>query len=118
MNLSGYVAILDEQGAFVEVRDLGPKPVAVKPGRAIAIAAPPTPAHVFDGKDWVLPSVPVTAETVRAERDELLRASDWTQLADAPVNSLKWAVYRQDLRDLPLQPGFPASVIWPVPPTD
>jgi hypothetical protein len=44
---------------------------------------------------------------VRDQRNDLLSASDWTQLADAPVDKAAWATYRQALRDLPQQPGFP-----------
>ena len=47
------------------------------------------------------------AAGVRAQRDRLLSASDWTQLADAPVDQAAWATYRQALRDLPEQDGFP-----------
>ena len=56
------------------------------------------------------------AEIVRSERDRLLAASDWTQVADAPVNQAAWAAYRQALRDLPQQDGFPRDVIWPTTP--
>ncbi|MEN3953577.1 tail fiber assembly protein [Iodidimonas sp. SYSU 1G8] len=52
-------------------------------------------------------------EQVRATRNRLLAASDWTQLADAPVSSLAWAVYRQALRDVPQTHEDPAEVIWP-----
>ena len=58
------------------------------------------------------------AESVRAERDRLLAASDWTQIADAPVVSLEWQSYRQALRDVPQQSGFPDSVEWPVAPDE
>ena len=51
-------------------------------------------------------------ELVRQE----LRATDWTQVADAPVNQAAWATYRQALRDVPLQIGFPINVTWPVAP--
>jgi len=54
------------------------------------------------------------ADIVRAERDLLLQQSDWSQLPDVPqAVKDKWAVYRQKLRDLPLQKGFPIQVIWP-----
>lgn len=56
------------------------------------------------------------AALVRAERNQRLAASDWTQLADAPVDDLVWAVYRQALRDVPNQPGFPVTIIWPTQP--
>lgn len=58
-----------------------------------------------------------TAKVVRAERDALLKASDFTQLDDAPVTDKQaWKDYRKALRDVPDQAGFPASVTWPEPP--
>ena len=57
-----------------------------------------------------------TAEQVRAERNQLLAASDWTQVADAPVDQAAWATYRQALRDLTEQVGFPETVNWPIKP--
>ncbi|WP_285906770.1 tail fiber assembly protein [Pseudodesulfovibrio pelocollis] len=59
------------------------------------------------------------AESVRAERDRLLAECDWTQLADVPLDALEiglWADYRQALRDVPGQAGFPGAVEWPVRP--
>ena len=53
---------------------------------------------------------------VRERRDLLLARSDWTQLPDAPVDAAAWATYRQALRDVPQQDGFPASVAWPTQP--
>lgn len=54
---------------------------------------------------------------IRSERNALLSASDWTQVADAPVDKAAWATYRQALRDVTAQAGFPHNVIWPVKPT-
>ena len=54
--------------------------------------------------------------SVRAERDQKLTASDWTQMADSPLASDKkteWATYRQSLRDLPTASGFPHTMTWP-----
>lgn len=56
------------------------------------------------------------ADSVRAERNRKLTASDWTQVEDAPVDKAAWAAYRQGLRDVPLQEGFPWDVTWPVEP--
>ena len=53
------------------------------------------------------------AKSVRDQRTAKLAESDWTQLTDAPINSALWAVYRQALRDVPLQSGFPWEVNWP-----
>jgi hypothetical protein len=59
------------------------------------------------------------ADTIREERDRLLTASDWTQVDDTPLTNAKkieWAQYRQELRDIPQQDGFPFEVLWPVNP--
>lgn len=56
------------------------------------------------------------AAEIRLTRDHLLAESDWTQLADAPVDKAAWAAYRQDLRDVPSQAGFPWDVTWPMEP--
>lgn len=53
------------------------------------------------------------ARLVRNERDRLLANCDWTQVVDAPVDQTAWATYRQALRDLPDQEGFPFEVVYP-----
>lgn len=53
------------------------------------------------------------ADEVRSERNTRLARSDWTQVLDAPVDRSAWAVYRQGLRDVTDQPGFPWNVSWP-----
>jgi hypothetical protein len=53
---------------------------------------------------------------VRGERDAALKETDWTQVADAPVDKDAWATYRQALRDVTAQPGFPWTIEWPVAP--
>ena len=50
-------------------------------------------------------------------RNAKLQGSDWTQVPDAPVDSAAWAVYRQQLRDLPANTTDPRDVTWPVPPS-
>ena len=53
---------------------------------------------------------------IRTQRNKLLSDTDWTQLADSPVNKPLWATYRQALRDITLQTGFPFTVDFPVAP--
>lgn len=56
------------------------------------------------------------AAEVRWQRNRKLTETDWTQIADAPLTQdqrTAWTVYRQALRDVPSQPGFPWSVNWP-----
>lgn len=61
------------------------------------------------------------AETVRNERNRLLRESDWTQLTDSTLDEtglVLWQSYRQALRDVPQQAGFPFIVDWPEKPEE
>jgi len=56
------------------------------------------------------------AKAVRDDRNKRLSDSDWTQVADAPVDKAAWATYRQALRDISSQEGFPWEVQWPTQP--
>lgn len=53
------------------------------------------------------------AKSVRTTRGEKLKETDWTQVADAPVDKAVWATYRQALRDVTAQAGFPWTITWP-----
>ncbi len=55
------------------------------------------------------------ADDVREQRDQLLAASDAMALADRITD--EWRTYRQALRDVPTQTGFPNSVTRPVEPS-
>jgi len=69
-------------------------------------------------QSWTVENLsPEDAErNVRSKRDVLLAQSDWTQVADAPVDQATWATYRQALRDVPSQADFPYNVTWPTEP--
>lgn len=56
------------------------------------------------------------AKNVRADRNQRIADCDWTQLPDAPVDKVVWATYRQALRDISKQAGFPWEVTWPTMP--
>ena len=58
------------------------------------------------------------AAEIRTERDAKLTESDWTQVADAPVDQAAWATYRQALRDIPTHANFPnlTKTDWPTKP--
>lgn len=59
------------------------------------------------------------ARSVRGQRGVELMRTDWTQLPDAPLTTekkLQWAQYRQQLRDVTNQQGFPWQVEWPTKP--
>lgn len=62
------------------------------------------------------PDLEALATSVRQQRNTLLAESDWTQLADSPLDAdgkLAWALYRESLRMIPQQEGFPEAVNWP-----
>jgi hypothetical protein len=68
---------------------------------------------------WVAGENNRLATAVREKRDMLLSESDWMvtkSMESGEPLSFEWAAYRQALRDVPQQSGFPEAVIWPVPP--
>lgn len=65
--------------------------------------------------DFQADLVTATATQVRAKRDALLASSDNMALADRITDA--WRTYRQSLRDLPAQSGFPNSITWPTEPS-
>ena len=56
------------------------------------------------------------AKAVRNDRNTKLAECDWTQLADSTADKAAWATYRQALRDITTQAGFPWTIDWPVAP--
>ena len=56
------------------------------------------------------------ATAARKERDQLLLACDWAVLPDAQTERAAWETYRQALRDVPEQAGFPYAIDWPIRP--
>ena len=72
-------------------------------------------ASLSDWPDFQADSVIASAIQVRTQRDKLLATSDHMALADRITDS--WRTYRQALRDIPAQAGFPNSVTWPTEPT-
>ena len=66
---------------------------------------------------------PQTAAVVRTKRDKALAACDWIAIRQADASTLSetqwatWKIYRQALRDMLAQTGFPASVEWLIAPT-
>ena len=59
------------------------------------------------------------AKSVRATRDDKLKETDWVVIKNLELNANipgVWEVYRQALRDVPNQSGFPWTITWPVEP--
>ena len=92
----------------------------------------PTSQHKLVNGEWTVSDVTpervlqevAAMATQRADtaarklRSEKLADSDWTQLPDVPLDTKSaWATYRQALRDITQQPGYPTQIDWPVEPT-
>lgn len=93
----------------------------IENGVAVAMPTKPTGFVVFDyeTKSWI-PDVGQATIYVLNLRLDLLIQSDWTQIPNNPLTAAKqveWANYRQELRDIPEQSGYPLNVVWPVAPT-
>lgn len=99
-------------------------------GHVVPYQPPAPPADEWRTWAWNAPSerwLPVAtpaalARDVRAECVRRLAACDWTQTADViddmPAQQrIAWRQYRRALREVPAQPGFPASVVWPIAPS-
>ncbi len=87
-------------------------------GLLIDMPASPGIAYTFNfvSKQWEKNEA-IQIPLVLSERNKLLRDSDWTQLVDVPLNNkFEWSVYRQQLRDITSQSGYPFNVIWPTKP--
>lgn len=54
-------------------------------------------------------------QSVRSQRDYLLQQTDWMALSDNTMEPY-WREYRQQLRDVTDQAGFPWSITWPTKP--
>lgn len=69
-------------------------------------------------QQWTVTELPVNEASgnVRGQRNKLLADTDWTQLSDS-TNAAAWTDYRQALRDVPSQTGFPYEITWPTPPS-
>lgn len=65
---------------------------------------------------YVIPELDTRAEDIITRRNTLLKASDWTQVADVPFTvavKKQWAAYRKELRDITKKEGFPENTTWP-----
>jgi len=91
-------------------------------GQICNIPSSPGIGYKFDysAKQWVL-DVNVLDENARSTRAKLLVNSDWTQIPNGPLTievQQEWASYRQQLRDVTEQSGYPVNIIWPTPPQE
>ena len=102
----------------------GPAPSYNPATQKLAVSSQPS----FVNGNWILTKsiIDKTAEQItndtatqaiqmRALRDQRLTQTDWCALSDVTM-STEMTTYRQALRDLPTQEGFPYNVTWPTKP--
>ena len=65
---------------------------------------------------WAAGADDRTAEKVRRKRDAILKSSDWMANSDVTMSD-EWRTYRQALRDITSQEGFPNDITWPTEPS-
>jgi hypothetical protein len=92
----------------------------IKCNEIVNMPLKPEGAAYFDYEtyQWVL-DYTTQNNNIISQRDFLLYQSDWTQIPNNPLTSEvqnQWAIYRQELRDVTSQSGYPFNVIWPTPP--
>ena len=123
----------DAQGYFVGITTADADPLNptewLIPAGCVTEAPDETPEGSrakWTGSAWAMEEIPVEPEPeepeptpqdvlVRSERDSLLAATDWTASTDVTMSDAM-REYRQALRDVPSQAGFPDSVMWPTKP--
>lgn len=88
------------------------------------VPLPPKPDGYFEfdyaSGQWI-PDIASADLDAKSKRLSLLQASDWTDTASAPARLGQtlydqWQTYRQALRDVTGQPGYPFDIVWPTPP--
>lgn len=95
----------------------------------VPVSDPPTPSFtqkvVWQDGDWAVvdktlaeieAEIEAAWDTLRAERDRRLSATDFRMVSDVPWPTAPWATYRQALRDLPENTADPFAPVWPTPP--
>jgi hypothetical protein len=95
---------------------LGDIPPAPKPGLFFHVQR-------NQWEDLLLPeeNTKIQEDCIRKIRLELLQSTDWTDTSSAPLRLgekiyNQWQTYRQQLRDITSQSGYPFNVVWPTPP--
>jgi len=91
----------------------------IKDNKFVDFPEKPSDVHTWDwdSLSWVINDS--STIDIIIKRNSLLSSSDWTQLPNNPLTleeQEEWALYRQQLRDIPSQSGYPLNIIWPIKP--
>ena len=116
-------AKLDEQGFVVyTLQSEIEQPGCVLLDFDIGKPASPYERYNFQSRQWEdtrtdQQKLDNTKAPILEKRSKLLISSDWTQMPDVTLaNKPAWATYRQALRDITAQTGYPFNIVWPTPP--
>jgi len=85
-------------------------------GQSVQFTADEEASRDAEEQAWAAGADTRAAVAVREERDALLAVTDWMANSDIIMTS-GWATYRQALRDVPAQEGFPNTITWPTKPS-
>ena len=85
-------------------------------GEMVQFSADEETARDAEEQAWAAGANDRAAAQVREERDIKLAETDWMASSDVTL-STAWRTYRQALRDVPAQAGFPNSITWPSEPS-
>lgn len=117
-SLADVLVDMQDGEAYLESGD-SPQNKIVRDGKLVDLPEKPSPLAIFDYDkgEWDMQlTYNAEMQALRSRRQSLLQESDWTQVADAPVDRFAWAGYRQALRDLPANTTDPRSPVWPTEP--
>jgi hypothetical protein len=138
-HLSAFEPRIFSENVTTRPRDLTPDEATLFGVHKLQLVTPPFhnpltqtrtdgDALLVDGvwkQNWVIANLPAAEaavalstekDRIRTLRNDLLDASDWTQINDSTADKAAWATYRQALRDIPTQNGFPFTIEWPTSP--
>jgi hypothetical protein len=103
---------IDPESYYIDIVTKQPIPIPERPSLDYIFN--------YDTHTWVLDRIRAARRAINI-RSQLLADSDWTDTLSAQNRFgsdlyNQWQTYRQALRDIPEQAGFPLSIIWPTPP--
>ena len=79
------------------------------------------PDYIKDSKQVKAERIERLDQTIRMQRDRLLTDTDWVVVKHNELGTpipQEWLDYRQALRDITEQSGFPDNVEWPTAPSN
>lgn len=114
-----YLIIQKQENEFILFGDADDSNQYINVESAELRDIPPKPTEYsefnWDIKEWES-NFSILQQQIDIKRITLLQQSDWTDTASAQTrltNYEEWQTYRQALRDIPTQSGYPENVIWP-----